>query len=51
VTRIPELEQELVAAAARLRSPRRVLRPAVRAALAAAAVAVVVVLAVVGATE
>jgi hypothetical protein len=51
VTRIPELEQELVAAAARLQSPRRVLRPAVRAALAAAAVAVVVVLAVVGAAE
>jgi hypothetical protein len=51
VTRIPELEQELVAAAARLRSPRRVLRPAARAALAAAAVAVVVVLAVVGASE
>ena len=50
VTRIPELEQELVAAAARLQSPRRVPR---RAALAAAAVAVVVmlVLAVVGATE
>jgi hypothetical protein len=51
VTRIPELEQELVAAAARLRSPRRVLRPAARAALAAAAVAVIVVLAVVGASE
>jgi hypothetical protein len=51
VTRIPELEQELVAAAARLQSPRRVLRPAVRAALAAAAVAIVVVLAVVEATE
>ena len=51
MTRIPELEQELVAAAARLRSPRRVVRPAVRAALAAAAVAIVVVLAVVGATE
>ena len=51
MTRIPELEQELVAAATRLQSPRRVLRPAARAALAAAAVAVVVVLAVVGATE
>jgi len=51
VTRIPELEQELVAAAARLQSPRRVLRPAAGAALAAAAVAVIVVLAVVGATE
>ncbi|HEX6582624.1 MAG TPA: hypothetical protein VF056_03405 [Thermoleophilaceae bacterium] len=42
MTRIPELEQELVAAAARLRTPRRVLRPAARAALAAAAAAVVV---------
>ena len=48
MTRIPELEQELVAAAGRLQSPRRVLR---RAALAAAAVVVVVVLAVVGATQ
>jgi hypothetical protein len=37
VTRIPELEQELVAAAARLQSPRRLLRPAVRTGLAAAA--------------
>ena len=51
MTRIPQLEEELVAAAARLQSPRRVLRPAVRAALAAAAVVVVVVLAVVGAAE
>jgi hypothetical protein len=51
VTRIPELEQELVAAAARLRSPRRLLRPAARAALAAAAVAVVVVIAVIGVSE
>ena len=51
MTRIPELEQELVAAAARLQSPRRVLRPAARAVLAAAAVAVVVVLAVVGAAD
>ena len=49
MTRIPELEQELVAAAARLRSPRRALRPALRAALATAAVAVAVVVAVVGA--
>ena len=49
MTRIPELEEELVAAAARLRSPRRALRPALRAALAAAVVAVLVVLAVVGA--
>jgi hypothetical protein len=47
VTRIPELEQELVAAAGRLRSPRRLLPPAMRVALAAAAAAVVVVLAVV----
>jgi hypothetical protein len=46
VTRIPELEQELVAAAARLKSPRRVLRPALRASLAAAAAALVVVLVV-----
>jgi hypothetical protein len=51
VTRIPELEQELVAAAARLRSPRRLFRPAVRAALAAAAVGLVVVLAVVVAAD
>jgi hypothetical protein len=51
VTRIPELEQELVAAAGRLRSPRRVLRPAARAALAAAVVAVVCLLVVVEATE
>jgi hypothetical protein len=51
VTRIPELENELVAAAARLRSPRRVLRPAARAALVIAAVAVVVVIAVVGVAE
>ena len=51
MTRIPELEQELVAAAGRLRSPRRAFRPAARAALAAAVVAVVVVLVVVEATE
>jgi hypothetical protein len=51
VTRIPELEQELVTAAARLQSPRRVLRPGVRAALAAAALAVVVALLVVDAAE
>lgn len=49
MTRIPELEQELIAAAARLKSPRRVLRPAVRMALAAAAIAVAVV--VVGVVE
>jgi hypothetical protein len=43
VTRIPELEQELVAAAARLRSPRRrLVWPAARAALAAAAAAAVI---------
>jgi hypothetical protein len=47
VTRIPELEQELVAAAARLRSPRRFVRPALRAALAVGVAAVVVLLAVV----
>jgi hypothetical protein len=47
VTRIPELEQELVAAASRLRSPRRLVRPALRAALAMGVAAVVVVLAVV----
>ena len=47
MTRIPELEQELVAAAARLRSPRRLVRPAARAALAVAAAALVVALAVV----
>ena len=46
MTRIPELEQELVAAAARLRSPRRFARPALRAALGLAAAAVVVVVAV-----
>jgi hypothetical protein len=51
VTRIPELEQELVAAAGRLQSPRRVLRPAARVALAAAAVAVVVALVAVEATD
>ena len=51
MTRIPELEQELVAAATRLRSPRRVLRPAARVALVAAALALVAVLLVVEATE
>jgi hypothetical protein len=51
VTRIPELEQELVSVAARLQSPRRVLRPPVRAALAAAVVAIVVAVVVVDATE
>ena len=48
MTRIPELEQELVAAAARLQTPRRLVRPAVRVALAAAALAAAVALAVVG---
>jgi hypothetical protein len=51
VTRIPELEQELVAAAARLRSPRRLVRPAARVALAAAALAAAVVIAIVGAVD
>jgi hypothetical protein len=47
VTRIPELEQELVAAAARLRSPRRrLVWPAARAALAVGAAAAVVLVAV-----
>jgi hypothetical protein len=41
VTRIPQLEQELVAAAERLQSPRRLVWPAARAALAAAVVAAV----------
>jgi hypothetical protein len=45
VTRIPELEQELVAAAARLHSPRRVLRPGWRVALAMTAVVVAAVVA------
>ena len=47
MTRIPELEQELVAAAGRLQSPRRLVRPAGRAALAAAVVVVALVLGVV----
>jgi hypothetical protein len=51
VTRIPQLEQELVAAAARLQSPRRLVRPALRAALAAAAVVVMIVVAVVVTVE
>lgn len=51
MSRIPQLEQELVSAAGRLRSPRRLVRPAWRAALAAAAVAAVIVLAVVGAAD
>jgi hypothetical protein len=51
MTRIPELEQELVAAAARLIGPRRLVRPALRVALAAAAVVVVAVVLVVEATD
>jgi hypothetical protein len=51
VTRIPQLEQELVAAAARRRSPRRLVRPAVRAVLAAGAAAVAVALGVVVAAD
>jgi hypothetical protein len=47
MTRLPQLEQELVAAATRLQSPRRVIRPAARAVLAIAAVLVAGVLAVV----
>lgn len=44
MTRLPQLEQELVAAAARLQSPRRVIAPAARVAIAATA-AVLTVLA------
>jgi hypothetical protein len=51
VTRIPQLEEELVAAAARLQSPRRLLRPAMRASLAAAVLAVAIALAVVVAAD
>lgn len=51
MTRIPELEQELVAAAGRIRSPRRVLRPAARAAVAVAAVALAILLVAVEVTE
>jgi hypothetical protein len=51
VSRIPQLEQELVSAAGRLRSPRRLVRPAWRAVLVAAAVATVIVLAVVGVAD
>jgi len=50
-THIPDLEQELVAAAARLQSRRRLVRPAARAALAAGAVAVAAVLSVVVAAD
>ncbi len=47
MTRLPQLEQELVAAAGRLQSPRRIAGPASRVALAAAAVLAAGVLAVV----
>jgi hypothetical protein len=47
VTRIPELEQELLAAAARLRSPRRLVWPAVRAAFAVGAAAAVTLVTVI----
>jgi hypothetical protein len=47
VTRIPQLEQELVAAAGRLGSPRRLIQPAARVALALGAFAVAAVLAVI----
>jgi hypothetical protein len=42
MTRLPQLEQELVAAAARLQSPRRMLAPAARWGLAAASAALAV---------
>lgn len=42
MTRLPQLEQELVAAAARLQSPRRIVAPATRVALAAGATALAV---------
>ena len=51
MTRIPQLEQELVAAAERLQSPRRLVRPAARVGLAAAAVAAGIVLEVLGAAD
>ena len=51
MSRIPELEAELVASAERLQRSRGLLGPATRVAVAAAAVAVVAVLLVVGATE
>jgi hypothetical protein len=51
VTRIPQLEQELVAAAERLRRPRWLIRPAARAALAIAAVVGVLAVALVLATD
>lgn len=42
MTRLPQLEQELVAAAARLQKPRRMVAPAARVALAAGALALAV---------
>jgi hypothetical protein len=50
MTRLPQLEYELVAAAGRLKGPRRVVAPATRAALAAAAVLAAAVVAVLVAT-
>jgi hypothetical protein len=47
MTRLPQLEQELVAAAARLQSPRRLRAPAAHVALAVGAVAVAVIIALV----
>ncbi len=47
MTRIPQLEEELVAAAARLQSRRRLVWPAARAALAVGAAAAVVLVAVI----
>jgi hypothetical protein len=47
MTRLPQLEQELVAAAARLQNPRRIVGPAARGALATAALVIAVVVAVV----
>jgi hypothetical protein len=43
MTRLPQLEQELVAAAARLQSPRRIVAPALRVVLAAGAAALAVI--------
>jgi hypothetical protein len=42
VSRLPQLEQELVAAAARLGTPRRMVAPAARVAIAVAAVVAIV---------
>ena len=51
MTRLPQLEQELVAAATRLQGPRRVVTPIRRAALAAVAALIAVLLVVVIAAE